>query len=189
MLKCSTRSGMTAVPLHLSSLHSLKFLCRVVLVHLSNVCPKQDCQPQKCYSGTSTLLNPPELCWSRTDLRSIVIKQTKLLQSALTLKATTETNLSYANWRTYSQILSGTPCWSEDFSESDGTGGFSVFFKIWARVRTLEAIEQVIVRRYHWLHCVIWDKLALTAEWGLCGLRHKPFCSELHLECWNLAWG
>lgn len=79
---------MTAVSLHLSSLHSLKFLSRVVLVHLRNVCPKQDCQPQKCYSGTSVLLNPPELCWSWTGLRSIVVKQTKLLQSALTLKMT-----------------------------------------------------------------------------------------------------
>lgn len=43
-------------------------------------------------------------------------------------------------------------------------GGFSEPFRIPARVRTLEAIEQVIVQQYQWLHCVIWDKLALTAE-------------------------
>lgn len=105
MLKCSTRPGMTAVCLQLSSLSSLKFLSCVFLVHLSNVCPKKDCQHHKCYSGTSGLLTPPELCWRLTDCMSIARKQLRLLWNALASQVTTKNNLPYASQRTYSPKL------------------------------------------------------------------------------------
>lgn len=94
MLKCSTRPGMTAVCLHLSSLSSLKFVSCIFLVHLSNVCPKKDCQHHKCYSSTSRLRNPLGLYWRWTDWMSIARKQLRLLWNALASPVTTENNLS-----------------------------------------------------------------------------------------------